>query len=235
MGLLARPLTCFLSSPHFSAPTTESMRPTSFRLRFAAFLLAAFVLFAGQAHAQDTEAVARGLQQRYRALDALQADFVQTIGGSALSGTLTVQGDAFRIELPDQVLVSDGVTLWSYSAQDNQVVVQDYRDEDIGFSIGQLFTDYLAVFRPTGVTRATFEGTRHDVLALVPREAGSSVQDATLYVRSADAIPTMVRVHDVNGQTLAFDLRNVRLNPTLADGTFTFRAPTGAEVIDLRS
>lgn len=232
---MAHPLTLSPGVPHFPASTAEPMRSTPFLARFAALFIAVLVLFAGQPAAQDTEAVARALQQRYRALDALQADFVQTVGGSALSGTLTVQGDAFRIELPDQVLVSDGVTLWSYSSQDNQVVVQDYRDEDIGFSIGQLFTDYLAVFRPTGVTRATFEGVRHDVLALVPRGAGSSVQDATLYVRSTDAIPTMVRVHDVNGQTLAFDLRNVRLNPRLADGTFTFRAPTGTEVIDLRS
>ncbi|HLT46380.1 MAG TPA: outer membrane lipoprotein carrier protein LolA [Rubricoccaceae bacterium] len=204
-------------------------------LRFAAVAVAALVLFAGRPQAQDAAAVAQRLQERYRALDALQAEFTQTLGTSTLRGTLTVRGDAFRIELPGQTLVSDGTTLWSYSADDNQVVVQDYTEDDLGFSIGQVFTDYLAVFRPTGATQATINGVRHDVLALVPRHSGTSVRDATLYVRSSDAVPTRVRVHDVNGQTLAFDLADVRLNPSLAAGTFTFQPPRGVEVIDLRS
>jgi chaperone LolA len=204
-------------------------------LRLAALALAALVLSAGQPRAQDASAVAQRLQQRYRALDALQADFTQSLGGTTLRGTLTVRGDAFRIELPNQTLVSDGATLWSYSPDDNQVVVQDYAEEDLGFSIGQVFTDYLQVFRPTGATQATLGGVRHDVLALVPRESGTTVRDATLYVRSADAVPTRVRVHDVNGQTLAFDLANVQLNPRLASDAFTFRYPRGVEVIDLRS
>lgn len=204
------------------------------RLRLAALALAA-VLAAGQAVAQDANAVAQRLQARYQALDALQADFTQSLGGASLEGSLTVRGDAFRIELPTQTLVSDGRTLWSYSPDDNQVVVQDYTQEDLGFSIGQVFTDYLAVFRPTGATRATLGGVQHDILALVPRQAGTTVRDATLYVRSADAVPTRVRVHDVNGQTLAFDLSNVRLNPSVTAETFTFRYPRGVEVIDLRS
>ena len=208
--------------------------PASSR-RATVALAAALVLFAGQPRAQDATAIAQRLQQRYSLLDALQADFVQSMGGSTLRGTLTVRGDAFRIELPNQTLVSDGTTLWSYTPEDNQVVVQNYAEEDLGFSIGMVFTDYLQVFRPTGATRATIGGVRHDVLALVPREAGSPVRDATLYVRSADAVPTRVRVHDVEGRTLAFDLTDVQLNPRLTADAFTFRYPRGVEVIDLRS
>ena len=211
--------------------------PTPLRRRAPAVLaLAALaVLSTGQAAAQNADAVARRLQAEYRNVRSLQADFVQTLGRQQLRGSITVRGEAFRIELPEQTLVSDGRTLWSYTRTDNQVIVQDYRPQEVGFSIGQVFTDWGSQFRVTGATRATIGGARHDVLAMVPRQAGSSVRDATLYVRSTDAVPTMVRVHDVNGQTLSFDLRNVRLNPRLAAGTFTFRAPSGAEVVDLRS
>jgi outer membrane lipoprotein-sorting protein len=61
-----------------------------------------------------------------------------------------------------------------------------------------------------------------------------SVRDATLYVRSSDAVPTRVRVHDTNGGTLAFDLRNVQRNVSLPASTFRFSAPSGTEVVDLR-
>ena len=204
-------------------------------VRALGLALLSAVLLAGQADAQNADAVARRLQSRYRALGALRAEFVQTLGTSRLSGTLTVSGNAYRIELPDQTLVTDGRTMWSYSRSDHQVVVQDYDAARLGFSIGQVFTDYLSVFRVTGATTATVGGVRHDVLALVPRERGSTVRDATLYVRSSDAIPTRVRVRDVNGRSLSFDLRNVQLNPRLPRGTFAFRAPAGAEVVDLRS
>lgn len=200
------------------------------------FALATLVFWSGQtlAQSESPEAVARRLQQTYGAIDALQADFVQRIGNQSLTGTLRVKDDAFRLDLGSQAFVTDGETLWSYSADDQQVVVQTYDPSQVGFSVGQLFTDYLSVFRVTGATSARIGGVAHDVLTLRPREAGSSVRDATLYVRSSDGIPTRVRVHDANGATLAFDLSNVRLNPTMAASTFQFTAPRGTEVVDLR-
>ena len=196
--------------------------------------LLAALLMAVPAQAQSPQAVAERLQQRYGQLESLQASFVQTAGGQRLQGTLSVRRDAFRLDLGNQVLVTDGGTLWSYSRDDDQVVVQDYDPSRVGFSVGQLFTDYLDVFRVTAATKATIGGVAHDVLTLRPRTSGMSVRDATLYVRSSDAVPTRVRVHDTNGGTLAFDLRDVRRNVSLATSTFRFDAPSGTEVVDLR-
>ena len=197
--------------------------------------LSTLVLWSGQALAQESpEAVAKRLQQRYGTAETLQADFVQSIGTQRVSGSLSVRGDAFRLDLGSQQLVTDGATLWSYSKDDAQVVIQAYDPAQVGFSVGQLFTDYLDVFRVTGATSAEIGGVAHEVLTLRPREAGSSVRDATLYVRAADGIPTRVRVHDANGATLAFDLSNVRLNRALPASTFRFTAPRGTEVVDLR-
>lgn len=202
--------------------------------RLGALALALIVLSAGQAAAQSVDDVARQLKQRYDGVDALSADFTQTIGGETLRGSIQVKGEAFRLSLPGQTLVTDGRTLWSYSENEEQVVIQTYDPSEVGFQIGQLFTDYLAVFRPTGASKATISGTEHDVLALRPRETGSSVRDVTLYARSADGVPTRIRVHDVNGSTLAFDLRNVRLNPRIPQSRFSFSAPSGTETVDLR-
>ena len=203
-------------------------------LRLSLLALIGTVLFADAVQAQSPETVARRLQDRYGALESLRASFVQTAGGQRLQGTLSVRRDAFRLDLGNQVLVTDGGTLWSYSRDDEQVVVQDYDPARVGFSVGQLFTDYLDVFRVTAASRATIGGVRHDVLTLRPRRSGSSVRDATLYVRSSDAVPTRVRVHDTGGGTLAFDLRDVERNVRLPASTFRFSAPSGTEVVDLR-
>lgn len=202
---------------------------------FGLLALLGTVLLSGRADAQSTpEAVARQLQERYGAIESLRASFVQTVGAQRLRGTLSVRRDAFRLDLGEQVLVTDGSTLWSYSRPDEQVVVQDYDPAKVGFSVGQLFTDYLEVFRVTGASRATIDGVRHHVLTLRPRQSGMSVRDATLYVRASDAVPTRVRVHDTTGGTLAFDLTDVERNVSLPASTFQFAAPGGTEVVDLR-
>lgn len=215
--------------------TTPLARLTS---RIGALAVALTVLFAGQAYAQASPSaaeVARDLQARYGNLSTLSADFTQSVGGESLRGSIQVKGEAFRLTIPGQTLVTDGSTLWSYSDEERQLRIQSYDPADVGFQIGQLFTDYLSVFRATGASKATIGGVQHDVLALRPREAGSSVRDVTLYARSSDGVPTRIRVHDVNGATLAFDLRNVRLNPSIPQSRFRFEAPRGAEVVDLRN
>lgn len=211
---------------------------TSLRALTLAFT-GALVLFSGQiALAQSAspspEAVARTLQQRYRQVQSVTADFTQTTGAQRHTGRLMVRGNAFRIALGDQTLVTDGTTLWSYAPADEQVVIQRYDARQQGFSIGQLFTDYLSVFRAVGATRATIGGVRHDVLTLRPRDAGSSVRDATLWVRSSDAIPTRVRVRDTNGAIHTFELSRVQLNQSMPASTFQFAPPRGTEVVDLR-
>lgn len=188
----------------------------------------------GAAAQSDPNAVAQRLQQRYAALESLEATFHQQIDGQRLEGTLKVRTPAFRLDLENQTLTTDGTTLWSYSPLDRQVVIQNYNPNDIGFSVGQLFTNYLEVFRATGATQATMEGVEHDVLTLVPRRQGMSVQDVTLYVRSSDAIPTRIRVHNTSGQTLAFDLTRVQRNPGFPPATFQFAPPDGIEIVDLR-
>ena len=222
-------------SPRLSDSTAIAMRlsPLSRTLGVAVLLTA--VLAGGRAEAQASpESIARDLQARYGRLESLRAQFVQTVGQQRLRGTLSVRDSAFRLDLGDQVLTTDGQTMWSYSEPDDQVVVQAYDPARVGFSVGQLFTDYLSVFRATGATRARIGGVSHTVLTLRPRESGSTVRDVTLYVRNSDAVPTRVRVHDTSGSTLAFDLQDVQRNARLPASTFRFQAPRGVEVIDLR-
>ena len=211
------------------------MRLSTLSRTFGLLVLAASVLAGGRAEAQASpESVARDLQARYGQIESLRARFVQTAGGQKLRGTLSVRDAAFRLDLGDQVLVTDGQTMWSYSEPDRQVVVQGYDPARVGFSVGQLFTDYLSVFRATGATRARIGGVAHTVLTLRPRESGSTVRDVTLYVRQSDAVPTRVRVHDTSGGTLAFDLEDVDRAARLPASTFRFAAPRGTEVVDLR-
>lgn len=205
--------------------------------RFAVFCLLALVAvpFAGQVHAQASDAVLDRLRARYESIDALRAEFTQRIGDAEMAGTLALRGDAYRIDTGDQTLVTDGTTSWVYSKPDNQLLVNDAVADETTFSPADFFTHYPDRFDVSVEGRETIGGVAHDRLRLVPKTENAFLREVTLFVRSTDALPTRVVLADGNGTTVTFELRDVEVNPRLSDDLFRFAPPAGAEVVDLRS
>ncbi len=192
------------------------------------------VLFAGPLRAQDSDLLDR-LRMRYETLDALRAHFTQSLGGATMAGTLVLRGDAYRIETPDQTLVTDGTTAWVYAKADGQVLVSHAVADETTFSPADFFTRYPDRFdvRPDG--QETLGGTRHDVLLLTPKSSDTFLREVRLWVRTDDTLPTRVQIVDGNGTRIGFDLEDVEINPPLRGDVFQFVPPPGAEVVDLRS
>lgn len=212
--------------------TTRSFRT---RARLLGLLALLTVSFAGQSYAQQDDAVLDRLRARYESLDGLRAQFTQRVDGAAMEGSILLRGDAYRIETADQTLVTDGTTSWVYSKSDRQVLVNDAVADETTFSPADFFTHYPDRFDVRADGSETIDGIRHDRLHLTPKNADAFLQEVTLFVRDTDALPTRVRIVDGNGTTVVFDLREVEVNPRLADDAFRFVAPQGAELVDLRS
>ncbi len=202
---------------------------------FGAALLVAIVLFAGQAQAQSSDDLLDRLRMRYETTDALRAQFTQSIGEVTMQGTLVLRGDAYRIETPDQMLVTDGTTSWVYSKADGQVLVNDAVADETTFSPADFFTHYPERFDVEVSDSESVDGVRHDVLLLTPKSGDTFLREVTLWVRSADTLPRRVQIVDGNGTRMVFDLRDVVMNPPLRSDVFQFVPPPGAEVVDLRS
>ncbi len=211
------------------------MTPTSRFTALLAAVLFATVFSTGQAYAQNGGDILARLRARYESTDALRAHFTQTIGDAAMEGTLTLRGDAYRIETGDQTLVTDGTTAWVYSKADKQVLVNDAVADETAFSPADFFTNYPDRFDVQVQGSEAIGGVRHDRLKLTPKSGGAFLKEVTLFVRTSDALPTRVQIVDGNGTRVAFDLRDVEVNPRLSSDVFRFVAPQGAEVVDLRS
>ena len=193
------------------------------------------VAFTGQARAQDADAVLDRLRERFETTDALRARFSQTVGAQTTAGTVVLSGDRYRIETPQQTLVTDGETAWAYTARDNQVLVNDVLEDETAFSPTAFFTRYPDRYDVTLRGSESLDGVRHDVLRLRPTTDEAFVEEVTLWVRQRDALPTRIRVVDRNGTELLFELDDVEVNPPLAADTFRFTPRPGTEVVDLRS
>ena len=184
--------------------------------------------------AQDGDALVRRVQERYAQIRTVRARFDQEIGGQTLSGRLTLRGDAYRIELPGQTLVSDGATAWSYAAADNAVLVSAATDDEQSIQPGRFFTEFPDRFTARRLTPTTLGGIRVERLGLTPLSPTDGIASATLFVRASDLVPIRLEATAAGGGTLTLALRDVEVNPDVAASAFRFTAPAGAEVVDLR-
>ena len=209
---------------------------------------AAIVLTAGHpaAHAQtsDTQqadAVFDRLLAKYNAIDALRAEFTQTMSSSymdqeeSFTGLLILQGEKFRIETGTEVLVVNGQETYVYRPGEQQVLINDVVEDEASFLPNDFLLHHDERFDVLDVDEVTYDGERHFRLNLKPKSPDSFFREATLWMRDRDDVITKLTVLDVNETRMVFTLDNIELNPSLDADTFSFTPPDGVEVIDLRS
>jgi len=180
--------------------------------------------------------VVEALEAKYRTVDALKADFVQTThssvyGDDVQRGHLLVKRPAMmRWEFEgdeERQFVTDGKTMWVYTKADQQVI----RYDDIGSDrspldsllssldhLDELFDVRLGE-RAEGST--TLELTPHDQEEV---KRARLVLDENLVVQHLTIVDPFDSVTD-----LAFS--NLQLDPEIPDSAFEFVVPEGVEVI----
>lgn len=199
------------------------------------------VLFVGQeASAQDADAIAKRLQDKYDTVETLRAGFTQTMKSEFLdssesaSGTFIVNGKQFRVETPKQTFVTDGLVTWLYNSESNELLINDFVEEEM-FPVRDMIFNYSEHYDVDGVRTETHNGQLVDVLSLTAKDEMDLYRSLTLYVRRSDTVVTRLDILDANETTMTFELTDIDLNPKLDGDLFTFKAPTGSNVIDLRS
>lgn len=203
--------------------------------------LAATLAFAEPSYAQDADKVFERLKDKYESIEALRAEFSQTMSSSYMDeeatshGVLVASGDKYRVETEGQTLVTDGEVTWVYMPSQKQVLINDYSEDEQTFSVNEFLFNYEENFELSDVQKTTLDGEQHYVLSLEPKKDDAFFTEATLSMRDRDDVVTRLQVVDVNGTTMIFRLTNIQINPQLDSGVFSFTPPKGAEVVDLRS
>ena len=124
---------------------------------------------------------------------------------------------------------------WIYLADQNQVVVNDYVEEETAFSLTSFFGDYGDRYTVEAAESVRYDGALHHVLTLAPKGSDSFFSTVRLWMRDRDNLVTRLEVTDLNETQMTFELTDIELNPSLPASTFTFTPPSGAELVDLRS
>lgn len=173
-------------------------------------------------------------------LESFQADFTQTLSNEqgvtleTSSGVMYMQNPSkFRWvyqEPYEQLIITDGKTLWLYDADLAQVTVRDIEESinntPAAIISGQENIDKYYVM----VDMGNIEG--YDWIELTPKDVENQYSSVRLGFN--DNVLGMMIMFDNLGQVTRIDFHNPVRNKRFGGPLFTFETPEGVDVVDER-
>lgn len=195
-------------------------------------ILSLIILFYSTASfAQSAESVLKSLQSKFDSITDLSADVTQKSNGkSSLSGKLFFKKENnLRLELGNQTIIADGTTSWNYNKKDKKVIISNYDENGAGLlSINYLVYDY-----PKDCDLSLSSEGSKTVLILKPKSKKNSLGEVKLVI-SKDNLIEKTYITNQSAGTMEVNFSNYKLNQNLSDSKFTFTAPEGTTVVDIR-
>lgn len=180
---------------------------------------------------QSAESVLKSLQSKFDSITDLSADVTQKSNGkSSLSGKLFFKKENnLRLELGNQTIIADGTTSWNYNKKDKKVIISNYDENGAGLlSINYLVYDY-----PKNCDLSLSSEGSKTVLILKPKSKKNSLGEVKLVI-SKDNLIEKTYITNQSAGTMEVNFSNYKLNQNLSDSKFTFTAPEGTTVVDIR-
>src|SRR5574344_425429 len=143
-------------------------------------------------------------------------DYQVSNGDAGLSkkdtGKAIMQGDAYRLEIADQQISSDGKTLWTYLVDNKEVMVSDASNDDNIMTPIKLISTYDKNYKMRFVNT---------------KEKGVKAVEMTNAIKGAE-------IYDVNGSKYIVTITKTVTDKKLGSKTFSFdtAAHPDVEVID---
>lgn len=185
------------------------------------------------------DAILREVEKRYTAAQ-FSAEFLQESTIRAMEITDFASGRIYvrypgmmrwEYERPEsQAIITDGMKLWVYRPQDNQVLTGS---APVFFQDGKgasFLSDIRLVRQKFTITLHPPEGENLYELRLVPRESTLNISQVRLLITPRTyTIARIVTLNDYGDDT-RIDIINTQFNLELNPSLFTFEIPPGADV-----
>ena len=138
-----------------------------------------------------------------------------------------------RIERPEQIIVNDGKTVWSYIPKNNQVQISDSEGDSENFpSPHNIFKQYAEKREVILSGKEKVNSSDCDVLSLVSQDPDEA--RVTVWIDINLHFPVKAREETATGDVTTHTLSDVRLKEKIDDRIFSFVPPEGVSVIDMR-
>jgi outer membrane lipoprotein-sorting protein len=204
------------------------------------YILALFT--AASLPAQSADKILKKVEKTYLSIDRMCADYEQTFIWTLADETNTFDGRIctaggvkFRIENQDQIIITNGTTLWTLNKRNRQVLIDtpDKRDKAPPF-LRSFVQKYRRDYNAAYAGEAMLNGEKHDKLILTAKTEDQFETEIRLWVRRDDHLVTKIVQVDINENSNQYSMKNINTGVDLPASFFVLEIPEGYEVLDLR-
>lgn len=184
------------------------------------------------------------IRKKYDAYKTLEAAFSLAIEVPAQpkevqKGTIAQAGKKFRLDMSDQIIVSDGVTTWAYQKKANEVQINnaDPNDANAFLTPKDLLSRYQKGDYLYAITDKTSEGGKLlTQIEFKPKDKNSEYSKLRVAVDEKAGTIQSIKAFAKDGSRYTFSITRFSPNKALPAAQFSFDASQfkGVRVEDLR-
>ena len=204
------------------------------------------LIFGPGAFGSTAQSVLAELQSRYEKTNDLEAGFLQEYIGKVMKRPQRGEGKVYfkkngmmrwDYRIPNQKLISNGLTLWYYQPEENQVFVSDVakvlkEKTPLAFLSGE--GDLSRDFTLLNLNEPVSQKGENFILELVPKEPDATLAKLVLTVDKKTYYVVQADVFDELGNVTRTRFIDIKTNVDLPNSLFQFTIPRGAEVLRMQ-
>lgn len=186
--------------------------------------------------------ILEAMGEKYKSIPAYEASFAWTLTNDVenikeeFKGKLTVKGEKFRISLPEQEVINNGVTVWTYLPEVKEVNIDNYDKNSGDINPLKIYEIYQNDFKYLYIQDKTEDGIACEEVDLVPEKKDAQYFKIKLLIRKKEKVIHSLTMFDKGGNRYKYTITKFVPNAVIADSYFSFdtKKYPGVEVIDLR-
>ena len=195
-------------------------------------LLAAWFLLATQTFAQsdpNAKKILDAVESKLKTMSSLQANYSLTSttktgkNAGSKTGTLLLKNGKYMISDKSLQIYCDGVTLWRYDPEANEVAVGTAPAHDNAFTPLNFFTTFWNkefIFKLNGIKPVG--GKSLAQIELTPTAKNTNYLKVYLTVDQTQNVITGMKIVENSGNSDDYSVSSLKTNVPLADNTFVF-------------
>jgi outer membrane lipoprotein-sorting protein len=210
--------------------------------------IVASLLIACNTSAQNDQKAQQLLEEASKKMQSFQtisATFNFTMDNAKMnikeknSGSLLMKGKKYQVKLPEMGMqvFSDGITVWNFMQDANQVTISNAGDESQGvIDPTSIFNVYQEGYTYKFIEDKTTGGKVISYIELLPLDKNKEFTKLTVGIEKARMIVNSLVTHGKDGNLYGIYVLEIKTNQPIADSEFVFNKEQhkDIEIVDFR-
>lgn len=181
------------------------------------------------------------LQKKYTSIKDATISFTQEVKFGATGAEQVFhgkfymkKGNKYRIEMEDQIIVTNGKSVWRYTEYNKQLLIDHYREDPASFSPENILLNIPAQFTPVVIGNEKISDKQTLIIKLSPRDEKNTLRWIKVWIDEENMISKKIQLMDISNNLFTYNIEGALFDTGLSAGLFEFKPPENVNVIDLR-